>query len=85
MNRILTRTLVIVGLVACLTSAEGATTDRQVFRDAQGRNMGSATTDRNGRTTFRDAQGRNMGSAMTDRNGRTTYRDAQGRKRGTRK
>ena len=55
------------------------------YRDAQGRNMGSSSTDRSGKTTYRDAQGRIQGTSTTDRYGKTTYRDAQGRIQGTRK
>ena len=36
--------------------------DRTTYRDAQGRNMGSASTDSYGKTTYRDAQGRLQGS-----------------------
>lgn len=56
-------------------------TDRQTYRDAQGRTAGTASTSGN-RTTYRDAQGRTAGTATT--NGNTTvYRDAQGRTVGT--
>lgn len=53
------------------------------YRDAQGRNMGSSSTDRSGKTTYRDAMGRKQGSSSTDRNGKTTYRDAMGRNQGS--
>ena len=58
---------------------------KATYRDAQGRNMGSASTDRYGKTTYRDAQGRLQGTSSTDRYGKTTYRDAQGRLRGSKK
>ena len=32
--------------------------DKTVYRDAQGRNIGSASTDRYGKTTYRDSMGR---------------------------
>ncbi len=56
-------------------------TDRQTYRDAQGRTAGTATT--NGNTTvYRDAQGRTVGTATVSGN-TTTYRDAQGRTQAT--
>ena len=64
-----------LGVVCELGIAE----DKTVYRDAQGRNMGFASTDRSGKTTYRDAIGRKQGSSSTDRNGKTTYRDAMGR------
>ena len=72
-----------VGVVALC--AVGLADAKATFRDAQGRNMGSASTDRYGRTTYRDAQGRLQGTSSTDRYGKTTYRDAQGRLRGSKK
>jgi hypothetical protein len=55
---------------------------QQVFRDASGRTIGTAT--RNGNmTTFRDAGGRTTGTATTDSRGTTTFRDAGGRTTGT--
>ena len=36
--------------------------DKTVYRDAQGRNIGSASTDRYGKTTYRDSMGRKQGS-----------------------
>ena len=39
-----------------------AADNKSTFRDAQGRNMGSATTDLYGKTTYRDAQGRIQGT-----------------------
>ena len=63
----------------------GSAAVADVFRDAMGRNVGSATTDRYGRTTYRDSMGRTQGSATTDRYGKTTYRDAMGRVVGTKK
>ena len=49
------------------------------YRDAAGRNVGSATT-QGSSTTFRDAGGRNVGTATT-RGNTTTFRDAGGRSR----
>ena len=76
------RKLALTVALAAIGSVAFADT-RTTYRDAQGRNMGSASPDRYGKTTYRDAQGRNMGSATTDRYGKTTYRDAQGRLQGT--
>ena len=67
-------------IMACSIMADPG---RQTFRDAQGRNQGTATTDRSGKTTYRDAMGRNQGTATTDRSGKTTYRDSMGRIQGT--
>jgi YD repeat-containing protein len=50
--------------------------------DAQGRSIGTVTTDSNGTRTFRDAGGRTTGTATTDSNGTTTFRDAGGRTTG---
>ena len=36
--------------------------NRTEYRDAQGRLMGTATTDSSGRTTYRDSQGRLQGT-----------------------
>ena len=65
--------------------AVGLADAKATYRDAQGRNMGSASTDRYGKTTYRDAQGRLQGASPTDRYGKTIYRDAQGRLRGSKK
>ena len=78
------RKLALTVALAAIGSVAFADT-RTTYRDAQGRNMGSASTDRYGKTTYRDAQGRILGSSTTDRNGRTTFRDAQGRIRGSQK
>ncbi len=66
--------LLIIVAVCVSTPVLAQTT---TFRDAAGRNVGSATT-RGNTTTFRDAAGRNSGSAVTHGNS-TTYRDAGGR------
>src|SRR5262245_57963900 len=55
---------------------------QRVFRDAQGRTIGTATTSGN-QTTFRDARGSTTGTATTDSQGTTTFRDARGRTTGT--
>ena len=55
-----------------------------VWRDAQGRNMGTITTDSSGKKIYRDSMGRMQGTATTDNYGRTTYRDSQGRLMGNR-
>ena len=55
------RMQIAVGLALVGTLAFAAD-NKSTFRDAQGRNMGSATTDRYGKTTYRDAQGRVVGS-----------------------
>ena len=60
-----------------------AQSNKTTFRDAMGRNQGSATTDRYGKTTYRDSMGRTQGSASTDNYGRTTFRDAMGRNQGS--
>jgi hypothetical protein len=51
---------------------------QQVFRDAGGRTIGTATHSGN-QTTFRDASGRTTGTATTDSQGTTTFRDAGSR------
>ena len=80
------RILILAGIAVCATTASLFAGDgRQTFRDAQGRNMGSATTDRNGKTTYRDSMGRVQGTSTTDSSGKTTYRDAQGRVQGSKR
>ena len=72
--------------IVCLSIGFGAfAQNRQTYRDSMGRNQGSATTDRYGKTTYRDAQGRVTGTSTTDSYGKTTYPDAQGRVIGTKK
>ena len=78
------RKLVLTVALAAIGSVAFADT-RTTYRDAQGRNMGSASTDRYGKTTYRDAQGRLQGTSSTDRYGKTTYRDAQGRLQGSKR
>ena len=58
---------------------------KTVWRDAQGRVLGTATTDSYGKTTYRDSMGRIQGTDKTDSYGKTTYRDAMGRVIGTKK
>lgn len=53
------------------------------FRDAAGRQIGTATRDSNGTTTYRDGSGRQTGSSSTNSNGTTTFRDGSGRMTGT--
>jgi YD repeat-containing protein len=55
----------------------------QTFRDASGREIGTATRSSNGTTTFRDSSGRLTGTATTNGNGTTTFRDGSGRMTGT--
>ena len=59
--------LVVAGLLCANVSAFAQA--RQTYRDAQGRNVGSVSTDRYGKTTYRDSMGRNMGTSSTDRYG----------------
>ena len=53
--------------VMCIlcTCAASVAEDKTVYRDAQGRNMGSASTDRYGKTTYRDSMGRTQGSSTS--------------------
>ena len=75
-----------IATVAALAMSLSCMADtKTVWRDAQGRVQGTATTDSYGKTTYRDAMGRVQGSAKTDNYGKTTYRDAQGRVKGTTK
>jgi hypothetical protein len=54
----------------------------QIFRDSQGRTIGTASKSGN-MTIFRDSQGRTTGTATTDSQGTTIFRDSQGRTTGT--
>ena len=69
---------------ACIALA-GFCDKTTVWRDAQGRNMGTITTDSSGKKIYRDSMGRMQGTATTDNYGRTTYRDSMGRIKGTKK
>ena len=53
------------------------------FRDASGRQIGTATRDANGQTTYRDGAGRMTGTSSRNSNGTTTFRDGAGRMTGT--
>ena len=81
MEQSMKRLAVIMLAIAAL--AAPAETKKEVFRDAMGRQQGSATTDSHGKTTYRDAMGRQQGSSTTDSHGKTTYRDAMGRQQGS--
>ena len=67
-------------LGVCIGSAHAQQT---VVRDAQGRTVGTVTTDSAGTKTFRDGSGRTTGTATRDSGGTTTFRDSQGRTTGT--
>jgi YD repeat-containing protein len=73
----ITAVWIVTALAVIATHAQ----DQTIFRDAQGRIIGTATTS-NGTKIYRDAQGKTTGTA-TINNGTTIYRDAQGRTTGT--
>ena len=73
-KKILTAALMIFAAVALRAGQE-------TLRDAQGRTIGTATTN-GGVTIYRDAQGRTVGTATSTGTG-ITFRDAQGRTTGT--
>ena len=75
----------IAAVAAAAISLSCMADTKTVWRDAQGRVQGTATTDSYGKTTYRDSMGRTVGSSRTDSYGKTTYRDAQGRVKGTTK
>ena len=77
-----TKILVLAMICTCLFTRADKTT---VWRDSQGRVLGTATTDNYGKTTYRDSMGRTQGTSSTDSYGKTTYRDAMGRVIGTKK
>ena len=68
----------ILAFAPVLAMAESSTT----FRDASGRQTGTASTNSSGVTTFRDASGRQTGTASSSGNG-VTFRDSMGRQTGT--
>ena len=76
---------IILSTALVCTTLMGFADTKTVWRDAQGRVMGTATTDKYGKTTYRDSMGRTRGTSTTDKYGKTTYRDAQGRVQGTQK
>ena len=72
----------LVMLLAVIAATTGFATERTVFRDAMGRQTGTA--ERNGnKIIYRDAMGRQTGTAQQQQNGRVTYRDEMGRQTGT--
>ena len=75
MNNIRIIYMVVLALVGSAAFAD-------TYRDAMGRNRGTSTTDRYGKTTYRDSMGRTQGTSSTDRYGKTTFRDAMGRNQG---
>lgn len=70
-------------ITAVFLLAHSAAHAQTTFRDASGRQTGTATTSSNGTTTFRDSFGRQTGTATTNGNGTTTFRDGSGRQTGT--
>ena len=74
-----------IAVAAACTAMFGFADTKTEWRDAQGRVIGTATTDRYGKTTYRDSMGRTQGTSSTDRYGKTTYRDAMGRTQATKK
>lgn len=76
-------TLSIVLIVTGLLSTSAAHAQTTTFRDASGRQTGTATTSPNGSILFRDSSGRQTGTATTDSNGTITFRDDSGRMTGT--
>ena len=74
--------ILIIAMV--LSSADVlAQTTQQTFEDANGRNVGRATTNSRGNTTFYDERGRNTGRSTTDSQGNTTLYDNMGRRSGS--
>ena len=71
--------VLISAIYILMTSMSGA----QTFRDASGRQIGTATRDANGQTTYRDGAGRMTGTSSRNSNGTTTFRDGSGRMTGT--
>jgi len=74
-------TAIAFGAIIMYSTDAGAGERDEIFRDAQGRTIGTASQS-NGTTIFRDAQGRTTGTA-TNSNGIVIYRDSQGRATGT--
>ena len=55
---------IILSATLVCTTMMGFADTKTVWRDAQGRVMGTATTDSYGKTTYRDAQGRLQGTSQ---------------------
>ena len=53
---------IILSAALVCTTLMGFADTKTVWRDAQGRVIGTATTDNYGKTTYRDAQGRVKGT-----------------------
>ncbi|EKN3392659.1 hypothetical protein O1Y80_000809 [Yersinia enterocolitica] len=58
-------------------------TTADIYRNKNGIQTGSSTTDSSGRTIYRNKNGIQIGSSATDSSGRTTYRDKNGIKIGS--
>jgi YD repeat-containing protein len=81
MTKLLPLTL-LVALVSCQMPLRNAAAEpQQVYRDASGRTIGTATTSGN-QTIYRDDRGRTTGSATTDSAGNTVFRDGFTRRSG---
>lgn len=82
MNKLMTVAF-LAGLVSCQMPlrSEAQQSQQSIFRDAQGRTIGTATQS-NGTTIFRNSRGVTTGTSSVS-NGTTIYRDAQGRVQGT--
>jgi len=73
--------MAIVFIIIILSARYAGAGEQEIFRDAQGRTIGTATQS-NGTTIYRDSQGRTTGTA-TNSNGTIIYRDSRGRTTGT--
>jgi hypothetical protein len=81
----LTALTLLVALASCqfpLRNAAAQQSPQQVYRDASGRTIGTATQSGN-QTIYRDSGGRTTGSSAVDSQGNTVFRDAGGRTQGT--
>ena len=70
----------IVALIALLAS-DAVMAPQQTFRDANGRTLGSSSTDTRGNTTYSDSMGRKTWRAATDSGGNTTFYDEMAERR----
>ena len=72
-----------IAVLTLATITAASAQNQTTVRDANGRTIGTVSTDSNGTKTFRDGSGRMTGTATRDSNGTTTFRDASGRTTGT--
>jgi len=74
--------LIAAAMLAVLTLPAAAQTQQRVY-DADGRPVGTSSTDSAGTNRYYDERGRSLGTSSTDSAGTTRYYDPRGRTLGS--